>query len=77
MKQIIEFMTIYFAFFVIPFIIIWMAYLLTGFSFSTKEVFEGSMFWVLSVIYWVSTLVATGSIMDENEKERKQLNKIK
>jgi hypothetical protein len=70
-------MSIYFAFFVIPFIIIWMAYLLTGFSFSTKEVFEGSMFWVLSVIYWASTLVATGSIMDENEKERKQLNKIK
>ena len=65
MKQIIEFMTLYFTFFVVPFIIIWVAYFLTGFSFSAQEVFNNGMFWVLSVIYWVTTLVATGSIMDE------------
>lgn len=76
MKQIIEFMSVYFTFFVVPFIIIWVAYLLTGFSFSPQEVFNNGMFWVLSVIYWVCTLVATGSIMDENEKKRKKHGKV-
>lgn len=71
MKQIVEFMSLYFALFVVPFIIVWVAYLLTGFSFSTEETFNNGMFWVLAVIYWVCCLVATGSIMDENEKKRK------
>jgi hypothetical protein len=36
-----------------PFLVVWVAYIMTGFSFSTHDVFTSDMFWFLSVIYWV------------------------
>lgn len=76
MKQIIEFFTLFFMFFVVPFILIWATWLLSGCFFSVKSIFEGPMFWVLSVMYWVSSLVAVGSIMDDNDAKRRKNGRI-
>ena len=64
MKQIIQFMTIFMSLFVIPFVLVWTAWLLTGFSFSPKDVFGDMVFWFLGIMYWLSCLVATGAIID-------------
>lgn len=43
--------------FILPFILVWMTYFLTAFSFSAREVFQTSMFWGLSVMYWMAMLM--------------------
>jgi hypothetical protein len=36
----------------VPFILVWVSFVLTGFAFSPRQVFQGGMFWGLSVMYW-------------------------
>jgi hypothetical protein len=37
----------------IPFIGVWVSFLMTGFAFNPKNVFTSDVFWGISVIYWV------------------------
>lgn len=41
----------------IPFILVWVSFVLTGFAFNPREVFQGNMFWFFSVIYWLVWLM--------------------
>jgi len=50
MKKVIIALLVLFS---MPFFLVWLTYGLTAFSFSPKEVFQDSTFWVFSVIYWV------------------------
>ena len=36
----------------IPFILVWMGFILTAFTFSPQEVFKGELFWSISIVYW-------------------------
>lgn len=45
----------------LPFILVWMFYIATGFAFSPKEdVFNSHTFWGFSIMYW---LVFVGGIL--------------
>lgn len=45
-------LTIFFA--NLPFILIWMFYVATGFAFNPKEdVFNTHIFWTISFLYWI------------------------
>lgn len=72
MKQITQFICIFFFLFVIPFVFIWVAFFLSGFAFSPKEVFGGPTFWGLSIMYWICAFVATGAITDEDSKTKRR-----
>lgn len=50
---------------VLPFILVWVAYLLTAFSFDAVQAFQTPAFWFLSVIYWFILLFIIGAILDE------------
>lgn len=39
--------------FIAPFIVVWMAFICTGFAFTPKDVFTNDLFWTFSVVYWV------------------------
>lgn len=38
---------------VLPFILVWAAFILTAFNFNPREVFNSGNFWGLSVMYWL------------------------
>lgn len=42
----------------LPFIAVWVAYVLTAFSFDPKWVFVQDGFWGISIVYWVFCLFA-------------------
>lgn len=42
----------------LPFIAVWVAYILTAFSFDPKWVFNQDGFWGISIFYWMFCLVA-------------------
>jgi hypothetical protein len=42
----------------LPFIAVWVAYLLTAFSFDPKWVFVQEGFWRISIVYWMFYLFA-------------------
>jgi hypothetical protein len=54
--------------FSMPFLLIWMAYFLTGFSFSPREIFQDSGFWGLSLVYWMFFMpfIVGGIMSDES-----------
>jgi len=37
----------------LPFLLVWVAFIFTGFAFSPKDVFQNGIFWVISCSYWV------------------------
>jgi hypothetical protein len=39
--------------FIAPFLVIWTAFVFTGFAFTPKDVFTNDLFWTFSVVYWV------------------------
>jgi hypothetical protein len=49
----------------IPFLLVWMTFILTGFSFSPREVFNSSMFWGLSAMYWLMYVCIAPVIVEE------------
>ena len=57
----------------LPFLVVWGAYLLTGFGFSPQEeVFNNGNFWGMSVVYWFVWSMLAPFIIDiiyENEKK--------
>lgn len=36
----------------IPFMLVWIAFILTGFSFNPRDIFQGGGFWIISCVYW-------------------------
>jgi hypothetical protein len=51
---------------ILPFILVWVAYLLTAFSFNTTEVFQSQMFWLISVVYWFIFTCMLGPLLETN-----------
>lgn len=37
----------------LPFLLVWSGFVLTGFSYNPRDVFQGDIFWGLSVMYWL------------------------
>ncbi len=50
---------------IIPFLLVWIAFLMTGFSFTPHEVFQSEMFWGFSVFYWLIWTCMIGFIAQE------------
>lgn len=38
--------------FLLPFLLVWVAFIMTAFSFNPKDVFTGTAFWGMSFVYW-------------------------
>ena len=49
----------------LPFLLVWAAFILTGFSFKPHDVFQSGAFWGSSVIYWLIYICLVGFIFDE------------
>lgn len=41
----------------IPFILVWMGFILTGFAFNPREIFQSNGFWFISVVYFLVWLM--------------------
>jgi hypothetical protein len=50
---------------ILPFILVWVAYLLTAFSFNVVTAFQSQSFWFLSVVYWLIFTCMIGPMLDE------------
>lgn len=37
----------------LPFLLVWSGFVLTGFSYNPRDIFQRESFWGLSVIYWL------------------------
>jgi hypothetical protein len=48
-----------------PFLVVWVAYIMTGFVFSTQDVFTSPVFWIMSVIYWVTFMWIPCSVIEQ------------
>ena len=48
----------------LPFLLVWMAFVLTGFSFNPREVFQNGTFWGVSVLYWFVTVCLAPLIIE-------------
>ena len=48
-KKVIFVLSVY----LLPFILIWLGFICTAFSFNPREVFQSSAFWGISVMYWL------------------------
>ena len=48
----------------VPFILVWMGFILTAFSFSPQDVFHSGSFWGLSCMYWFLWLCLSPLIME-------------
>jgi len=49
----------------LPFLLVWAGFILTGFAFSPREVFQSGAFWGISGIYWTLYVCIIGPILDE------------
>jgi hypothetical protein len=55
---------------ILPFILVWLAFVLTGFSFNPIHVFQGGTFWGVSVLYWflyVCLIGVIAEVIEEND----------
>jgi hypothetical protein len=55
----------------LPFLLVWASFILTGFNFNPRDVFNEGVFWGLSVMYWFLYLCLISIIIeaiDETEK---------
>ena len=48
----------------LPFLLVWAAFLLTGFNFIPGNVFNDNSFWGVSVIYWFFYTCLIGFILE-------------
>ena len=47
-----------------PFLSVWIAWIMTAFSFDVKAVFQHGAFWGISMIYWFIWLCLIGMVID-------------
>jgi hypothetical protein len=57
--------TVVFTTAILPFLLVWIAFLMTGFSFTPREVFQSNGFWFFSSIYWMLWVCMIGFIAQE------------
>lgn len=50
--------------FLLPFLLVWVAFVMTAFSFNPRDVFTGAAFWGMSVLYWFVTLMISPVIVE-------------
>lgn len=48
----------------LPFLLVWAAFFLTGFSFSPTHIFQDGTFWGLSIMYWILWVCMLGPIVE-------------
>lgn len=48
----------------LPFLLVWASFILTGFSFTPREVFQSGTFWGVSTLYWVFFVCILGFIVE-------------
>lgn len=48
----------------LPFLLVWAAFILTGFSFNPIDMFQSGTFWGISVMYWFLYTFLIGLIVD-------------
>lgn len=55
----------------LPFLLVWAGFILTGFAFSPREVFQSGSFWGISVIYWTLYICMMPVIIDTIDEIKK------
>jgi len=48
----------------LPFLLVWAAFILTGFSFNPTEVFQNGSFWAPSFLFWFVWILVFPAIID-------------
>ena len=61
----------------LPFILVWVGFILTGFSYNPREVFQDGAFWGISIIYWFLWICMIGFILDMIEEDNKISHQLK
>lgn len=60
-----EFLTLCVIVFIFPYVLVWSAYMLSGFSFEPKEIFKGDMFYIISFLWWLFGTICAGMWVGE------------
>ena len=55
----------------LPFLLVWMAFILTAFSFNPIETFRDGNFWGVSIIYWFMYVCLIGFIIEMVDEDMK------
>jgi hypothetical protein len=58
MKKLFKIISLILILFSIPFLLVWVAYLFTGFAFVPRETFHDVGFWLLTTIYYIIIMCA-------------------
>jgi len=48
----------------LPFLLVWMGFILTGFAFNPYDVFRDGNFWGFSIIYWFMFVCLIGLVIE-------------
>jgi hypothetical protein len=48
----------------LPFLLVWIGFFLTGFSYNPISVFQSGSFWGVSILYWLLWVCLLGLIVD-------------
>ena len=54
-----------------PFLLVWIAWIMTAFSFDARSVFQEGAFWGISIIYWFIWLCLIGMVIDDLKEPAK------
>ena len=54
-----------------PFLLVWIGWIMTAFSFNVYDIFSHNAFWGISVIYWFIWLCLIGIVIDELKEPAK------
>ena len=60
MKKLKFFVIVY----MMPFLLVWIGFVLSGFSYSPRNVFQSEVFWGVSTVYWFVMFSLTGAIVE-------------
>ena len=55
----------------LPFLTVWIAWIMTAFSFDARSVFQEGAFWGISIIYWFLWLCLIGMVIDDLKEPAK------
>lgn len=55
----------------LPFLLVWMSFILTAFSFNPIETFRDGNFWGVSIIYWFMYVCLIGFIIEMVDEDMK------
>jgi hypothetical protein len=54
-----------------PFLLVWIGWIMTAFSFNVHDVFHSNAFWGVGLIYWFIWLCLIGIVIDELKEPAK------